>query len=263
MSIVLKSARELDLMRKACGLVVQVLERLACKAAPGVTTAELDALAVEMTLQAGAQPLFKGVPNPSGKADFPAAICASRNDVLVHGIPDDKPLVDGDILSIDFGVRLNGYCGDAAITIMIGKVSPQAKLLVQTTKDVLNLAVENCQPQRHWFEVADLMDSFVKKAGFAIVQDFVGHGIGLEMHEDPRVPNYVDHNGGDFVLEPGLVIAIEPMVNLGTRKVKTLKDGWTVRTADSKLCAHFEHTVAITENGPEILTPVCDLSEVC
>ena len=263
MPIILKSARELALMRQACGLVVQVLDRLACKAAPGVTTAELDALAVEMTRRAGAQPLFTGVPNPHGKAAFPAAICASRNNILVHGIPDDQPLLDGDILSIDFGVRLDGYCGDAAITLMIGNVSPQAKRLVQTTRDVLNLAVENCQPHRRWFEVAEIMDSFVKQAGFAIVQDFVGHGIGLDMHEDPRVPNFVDPNGGDFVLEPGLVIAIEPMVNVGSKKVKTLNDGWTVRTADSKLCAHFEHTVAITEDAPEVLTPVRDLSEVC
>ena len=263
MSIILKSDRELDLIRKASGLVVQVLDNLACKAAPGVTTAELDAVAVEMTRQAGAQPLFKGVANPHGKDAFPAAICASRNNVLVHGIPDQQPLVDGDILSIDFGVRLDGYCGDATVTLMIGNVTPQAKLLVQTTKDVLKLAVENCQPKRRWFEVAEIMDSFVKKAGFSIVQDFVGHGIGLDMHEDPRVPNFVDPSGGDFILEPGLVIAIEPMVNAGSRKVKTLKDGWTVCTIDSKLCAHFEHTVAITENGPEILTPLRDLSEVC
>ena len=264
MSIILKSARELALIRRACELVVEVLDQLACRAAPGVTTAQLDALACEITSRAGAQPLFKGVPNPHGKVPFPAAICASRNNVLVHGIPDDQPLLDGDILSIDFGVRLDGYCGDAATTLMIGNVSPEAKRLVQTTKDVLKLAVQNCLPNRRWFEVADIIHSFVKQAGFAVVEDFVGHGIGLDMHEDPRVPNFVDPNGDDFVLEPGLVIAVEPMVNIGKKKVKTLDDGWTVVTADSSLCAHFEHTVAITEHGPEILTPVHGLiSEVC
>ena len=263
MPIILKSARELNLIRQSCELVVEVLEQLSNKAAPGVTTAELDNLANELTQEAGAQPLFKGVPNPHGKAAFPAAICASRNNILVHGIPDEKPLVDGDILSIDFGVRLNGYCGDAAVTLMIGQVSSEAKRLVQITKDVLKLAIDNCHPYRRWFEVAAIMDSFVKQAGFSIVEDFVGHGIGLQMHEDPRVPNFADPNGEDFVLEPGLVIAVEPMVNAGSKKVKTLKDGWTVCTADSELCAHFEHTVAITEDGPEVLTCVHGLSEVC
>ena len=262
MPIILKSARELALMRESCELVVEILGQLAHRAAPGVTTNELDALAVDLTCRAGAVPLFKGVPNPHGKAVFPAAICASRNNVLVHGIPDDQPLADGDILSIDFGVRLNGYCGDAATTLMIGQVSPDAKCLVETTRDVLRLAVENCQPNRRWFEVAKIIETFVRKAGFAVVEDFVGHGIGLEMHEDPRVPNYVDPKGEDFVLEPGLVIAVEPMVNAGTKRVKTLADGWTVVTADSKLCAHFEHTIAITENGPDVLTAVRGLSEV-
>ena len=263
MSIILKSSRELALMRRACELVVDVLGQLACKAAVGVTTAELDDLAIELTKRAGAEPLFKGVPNPQGKAPFPAAICASRNNVLVHGIPDEKPLVDGDILSIDFGVRLDGYCGDAATTLMIGNVSPEAKRLVETTRSVLKLAVENCHPKRRWFEVAQIIDSFVREAGFAVVEDFVGHGIGLDMHEDPRVPNFVDRSTDDFVLEPGLVIAVEPMVNAGTKKVKTLKDGWTVVTADSSLCAHFEHTIAITQDGPEVLTVVHGLSEVC
>ncbi len=263
MPIILKSSRELALIRRACELVVDILGQLACKAAPGVTTAELNDLAAELTERAGAVPLFKGVPNPHGKASFPAAICASRNNVLVHGIPDQKPLLDGDILSIDFGVRLDGYCGDAATTLMIGNVSQQAKHLVETTRNVLKLAVENCHPNRRWFEVAQIIDSFVRQAGFAVVEDFVGHGIGLDMHEDPRVPNFVDPSGEDFILEPGLVIAVEPMVNAGTKKVKTLNDGWTVVTADSSICAHFEHTIAITQDGPEVLTVVHGLSEVC
>jgi len=254
MAISLKSARELDLIRRACDLVAQVLDALSRKAAAGVTTAELDALASRMTAQASAQPLFKGVPNPHGKAAFPSTICASCNNVLVHGIPDDRPLADGDVLSIDFGVRLDGYCGDAATTLMIGHVAPEAAQLVQLTKDTLKLAVANCKPYRRWSEVADMMASFVRDAGCSIVEDFVGHGIGLAMHEDPRVPNFVDPKADDFILEPGLVLAIEPMVNAGSKKVRTLSDGWTVVTADSCLCAHFEHTVAVTEDGVDVLT---------
>jgi len=254
MAISLKSNRELDLIRQACALVSQVLETLARKAVPGATTAQLDAIASQMTEQASAQALFRGVPNPHGKAPFPSAICASRNDVLVHGIPDDRPLVDGDIVSIDFGVRMDGYCGDAATTLLIGQASPEADRLVQLTKDTLKLAVANCKPYRRWSEVAGVMASFVREAGCSIVEDFVGHGIGLTMHEDPRVPNFVDPKTDDFLLEPGLVLAIEPMVNSGSKKVKTLSDGWTVVTADSSLCAHFEHTVAITADGVEVLT---------
>lgn len=254
MAISLKSARELDLIRRACALVSQVLDALSRKAAPGVTTAELDALASRMADQASAQALFRGVPNPHGKAPFPAAICASCNDVLVHGIPDDRPLADGDILSIDFGIRLDGYCGDAATTLMIGNVSPEAASLVQLTKDALKLAVANCKPYRRWSEVAAAMADFVRDAGCSVVEDFVGHGIGLKMHEDPRVPNFVDPKADDFILEPGLVLAVEPMVNAGSKKVKTLSDGWTVVTADSGLCAHFEHTIAVTDDGVEVLT---------
>ena len=254
MAISLKSARELDLIRRACALVSQILEALSQKAVPGVTTAQLDAIASQMTEQASAQALFRGVPNPHGKAPFPSAICASRNDVLVHGIPDDRPLVDGDILSVDFGIRMDGYCGDAATTLLIGQVAPETARLVQLTKDALKLAIANCKPYRRWSEVAGLMASFVREAGCSIVEDFVGHGIGLTMHEDPRVPNFVDPKTDDFILEPGLVLAIEPMVNAGSKKVKTLSDGWTVVTADSSLCAHFEHTVAITADGVDVLT---------
>ena len=254
MAITLKSARELELIRRACRLVSQVLEELSCKAAPGVTTAQLEVLACQMTKQASAQALFKGVPNPHGGAAFPAAICASRNEVLVHGIPDDSPLANGDILSIDFGVRLKGYCGDAATTVLIGQVSREASRLVEVTKEALKLAIDNCKPYRRWSQVAGLMASFVRGEGFAMVEDFVGHGIGLTMHEDPRVPNFVDPKADDFLLEPGLVLAVEPMVNAGSKKVKTLSDGWTVVTADSRLCAHFEHTIAITNDGAEVLT---------
>lgn len=254
MAISLKSTRELELIRRSCRLVADILETLTREAAPGITTAQLDTIASRMTQEASAQALFRGVPNPNGKSPFPAAICASCNDALVHGIPDDRPLADGDILTVDFGVRLDGYCGDAATTLMIGQVSPEAHQLVQLTKETLKLAVANCKPYRRWSEVAQIMASYVRQAGCAIVEDFVGHGIGLTMHEDPRVPNFVDPKMDDFLLEPGLVLAIEPMVNAGSKKVKTLSDGWTVVTADSRLCAHFEHTVAITTDGAEVLT---------
>ena len=254
MSIILKSSRELGLIGQACKLVAEVLAELKKKAAPGVTTAELDELAAELTSKAGGEPLFKGVPNPQGKKPFPAVICASRNNVLVHGIPDAQPLNEGDILSIDYGARLNGYCGDAAMTLKIGPVKPQRARLVEVTRNALKLAVQNCQPYRRWSEVAGTMASFIRQEGFSVVEDFVGHGIGLTMHEDPRVPNYVDSGSDDFVLEPGLVLAIEPMVNAGTKKVRTLADGWTVVTVDSGDCAHFEHTVAITADGSKVLT---------
>lgn len=254
MSIILKSSRELALIAKACKLVAEVLGQVTEKAGAGVTTAQLDELAAEITAKAGAEPLFKGVPNPHGKKPFPAVICASRNNVLVHGIPDAEPLNEGDILSIDYGARLNGYCGDAATTLMIGSVDSERARLVEVAKSALKLAVENCQPHRRWSEVAGIMASFIRQEGFAVVEDFVGHGIGLAMHEDPRVPNYIDPNADDFVLEPGLVLAIEPMVNAGAKKVKTLANGWAVVTADSQACAHFEHTVAITQDGPKVLT---------
>jgi methionyl aminopeptidase len=257
MAIILKSNREIDLMHQAGKIVGDVLSKLKKAAQPGVTTAELDAIAVRMCEQAGADPLFRGVPNPYGKQDFPGAICASLNEQIVHGIPSDKvKLKEGDILSVDFGVRLNGYCGDAAVTIPVGDIPEQKKKLLETTKNTLAIAVENCKDGVKWSRIAGKMQEYAESRGFSVVREFVGHGIGREMHEDPKVPNYVSKNlqTNDILLKTGMVIAVEPMINIGTYKTKVLKDGWTVVTADGKSSAHFEHSIAITDDGCKVLT---------
>lgn len=257
MAIILKSKREIELMHQAGKVVADVLSKLKETARPGVSTAELDAIAIRMCEQAGAEPLFKGVPNPYGKQDFPGAICASLNEQIVHGMPSDKvKLRDGDILSVDFGVRLNGYCGDSAVTIPVGEISQQKRKLVEATERVLGIAIENCRDGLKWSTIAGKMQEYAENCGFSVVREFVGHGIGREMHEDPKVPNFVSRNllKNDIPLRTGMVIAVEPMINAGTYKTKVLKDGWTVVTADRKSSAHFEHTIAITDEGCQVLT---------
>lgn len=244
-------------MQQAGNVVACVLSKLKEKALPGVSTIELDRIAVNICEQNGADPLFRGVPNPYGKQAFPGAVCASLNEQIVHGIPsDDVKLKEGDILSVDFGVRLNGYCGDSAITIPVGKISEQNQKLIDTTQKMLDIAVENCADGVKWSSVAAKMQEYTEGRGFSVVREFVGHGIGREMHEDPKVPNFVNNSllSNDILLQEGMVIAVEPMINTGTYKTKTLKDGWTVVTADSKCSAHFEHTIAITGNGCQVLT---------
>jgi methionyl aminopeptidase len=210
-----------------------------------------------MTEAAGARALFKGVPCPYGGKPFPGAICTSLNEQLVHGIPSSRVILrPGDILSIDFGVKLNGYCGDAAVTFGVGSVSPQKQKLMEVTRRLLDIAIENAAPGVLWSSIAGQMETFAKQAGFSVVRDFVGHGIGTEMHEDPKVPNFVSRDllRNDILLQEGMVLAIEPMVNAGKYAVRTLPDGWTVVTRDGKCSAHFEHTIAITQGGCEILT---------
>ncbi|HLB75185.1 MAG TPA: type I methionyl aminopeptidase [Sedimentisphaerales bacterium] len=257
MAITLRSAREIELIRSAGAIVADVLSKLQKMAKPGVTTAQLDAVALEMTTQAGAQALFKGVRNPQTRTVFPGAICASINEQVVHGIPsNDAVLKEGDILSLDFGVRLNGYCGDAAVTVAIADISPQRRRLMDVTKQVLELAIAACAPSVRWSSVAGKMQQYAEAAGFSVVKDFVGHGIGTEMHEEPRVPNFVSSEllANDFVLERGMVLAVEPMINAGGEEVRTLKNGWTVVTRDSSCSAHFEHTIVIIDEGCEVLT---------
>jgi len=250
----LRTPREINLMRKA-GLVVWHAHQLAAHhVRPGVTTAEIDAVIERYFQEQGAIPLFKGVP---GKIPFPAVTCISVNDEVVHGIPGPRRLVEGDIVSIDTGCKLDGWCGDAAITHGVGKIDPEAQRLLDVTRGVLLLAIELMGKCRLWSEVAEQMEHYVHDAGFSVVESFVGHGIGREMHEDPQVPNFVSNQlrrSGDFRLEPGLVIAVEPMVNLGTKKVKALADHWTQATHDGKPSAHFEHTIAVTKDGPFVLT---------
>ncbi len=257
MAITLKSQREIELMRGAGSVVAKVLLKLNEVARAGQTTAELNEIALQMTLEAGAEPLFKGVEHPAGKMPFPGAICSSINEQVVHGIPSqDVYLKEGDILSVDFGVRLNGYCGDSAITIPIGQISSDNQRLIDVTREVLDIAVRRCGPGVKWSSVAGEMQQHAKSAGFGVVTEYAGHGIGRDMHEPPRVPNFVspDLLRNDFILKPGMVVAIEPMINAGSSRVKTLKDGWTVVTKDGRCSAHFEHTVAITKNGNEVLT---------
>jgi methionyl aminopeptidase len=221
---------------------------------PGVTTRQIDAAVEQFFAEHRAIPLFKGVP---GKVPFPAVTCISVNEEVVHGIPGRRELREGDIVSIDTGCKYEGWCGDSAVTIAVGKIEPDVQRLLDVTKGVLELAIDLMGKRSRWSEVAAEMGSFVRDAGFSVVESFVGHGIGREMHEDPQVPNFVSaqlRRNGDFSLEPGLVIAVEPMVNMGSKHVKSMPDFWTQATQDSRPSAHFEHTIAITEEGPWVLT---------
>jgi methionyl aminopeptidase len=257
MAITLRSRREIELMRKAGAVVADVLLKLKKIAEPGITTTRLDSVALEMAADAGAEVLFKGVRSPMSKIPFPGAICASINEQVVHGIPsEDTKLKNGDILSVDFGVRLDGYCADAAVTIAIGEISEDRRRLMDVTKHVLDIAIEKSAPAVRWSQVAAEIQKYAESAGFSVVKDFVGHGIGRKMHEEPRVPNFVSDEllENDVVLAKGMVLAVEPMINAGSSAVRTLKNGWTVVTRDGKCSAHFEHTVAIVENGCQVLT---------
>jgi methionyl aminopeptidase len=257
MAITLRSRREIALMHRAGVVVADVLSQLQEVAEPGVTTAQLDGLALKMTADAGAVALFKGVRSAHAKRPFPGAICASVNEQVVHGIPSDEAVLrDGDILSIDFGVRLNGYCGDAAVTVPIGNVSADRRELVEVTKATLDIAIATVRPGVRWSQVARKMQRHAESAGFSVVRDFVGHGIGTKMHEDPKVPNFVSDDllADDIVLAAGMVLAVEPMINAGGSGVRTLGNGWTVVTKDGKCSAHFEHTIAVVAGGCDVLT---------
>jgi methionyl aminopeptidase len=241
-------------MRKPGLLVWQAHQIAAALVHPGVTTGEIDAAIEKFFVESGAIPLFKGVP---GKVPFPAVTCISVNEEVVHGIPGKRVLREGDVVSIDTGCKFDGWCGDSAVTHPVGKIEPDVQRLLDVTNGVLYLAIELMAKKSRWSEVAAEMGTYVRDAGFAVVESFVGHGIGREMHEDPQVPNFVSaqlRRNGDFSLEPGLVIAVEPMVNMGSKHVKSLPDFWTQATADGKASAHFEHTIAITDQGPYILT---------
>ncbi|MFH0981394.1 MAG: type I methionyl aminopeptidase [Planctomycetota bacterium] len=255
--IVLKSAREIGLMRQAGGLVWRILERMEELVGPGVTTGELNEVAEKMIAEAGASALFKGVRTPHARIAFPAALCTSVNNEVVHGIPGDRKLREGDIVSIDCGVKLNGYCGDSARTYPVGRVDGRVRHLLDVTRRALDLAIAEVRVERRWSEIAVRLQAFVEGQGLSVVREFVGHGIGREMHEEPKVPNFHDRSQkkSDFVLEPGLTLAIEPMVNLGGAAVEYARpERWVVVTRDGSQAAHFEHTVAVTKNGADILT---------
>jgi methionyl aminopeptidase len=246
--IICRSAAELDRMREAGRLVGEVLAALAAHVAPGVTTADLDRMAEKRIAQAGATAAFKGYHG------YPATICASINDEVIHGIPSGRRVLnEGDVISLDVGASLDGYYGDSAITLPVGQVSEAAATLLRVTEEALYKAIEQTRPGGRVSDIGHAVQRHVEAYGFSVVREFVGHGIGQRMHEEPQVPNYGDPGRGPRLSE-GMVLAIEPMVNAGKAAVRVLADGWTAVTKDGSLSAHFEHTVAVTAEGPRILT---------
>jgi methionyl aminopeptidase len=253
--IVRKNLQELEKMRASGLLVWTILDALKKMAKEGVTTYELEVAAEKMMSEAGARPAFKGYSTPSAGTKFPYVLCTSVNDQIVHGMPSPKrPLKGGDILSIDTGVQLNGYYGDSAVTVGIGQISEEAQRLLDVTRESLELAIEKARPGNRLFDICGTVERHVTANGFTIVREFVGHGIGTQMHEEPQIPNYVDRRGENPRLKEGMVLAIEPMVNAGKPGSRVESDQWTAVTEDGKYSAHFEHTVAITANGPWVLT---------
>ncbi len=245
--ITLKSAQEIEMMREAGQIVGKTLQMLRKAIKPGITTAQLDALAKRKIESYNAQPAFLGY------RGFPASICASLNEEVVHGIPGIRRLKNGDIISIDVGAYYKGYYGDAAVTFPVGEVSPQVLELLKVTEQSLYEGLSKAYPGKRLFDISHAIQSYAESRGYSVVRNYVGHGIGSEMHEEPQVPNFGIPGKGPH-LQAGMVLAIEPMINVGTWEVETLKDDWTVVTADRSLSAHFEHTVAILEDGPTILT---------
>jgi methionyl aminopeptidase len=246
--IVCRSAAELEQMREAGRLVGEVLTELAAAVAPGISTADLDELAEKRIRQAGATPAFKGYHG------YPATICASVNDEVIHGIPSGRRVLnEGDVISIDVGASLNGYYGDSAVTLPVGMISEKSATLLRVTEESLYKAIEVARPGNRISDIGHAVQKHVEAYGFSVVREFVGHGIGQKMHEEPQVPNYGQPGHGPRLAE-GMVLAIEPMVNAGSPAVKVLADGWTAVTRDGSLSAHFEHTVAVTAGEPWILT---------
>jgi len=247
--IILKASWELEILRRSNRLVAETLQELAGRVRPGVTTLELDRFAEAYLRERGARPAFKGY------RDYPFTLCASINEAVVHGFPSTRALAEGDILSLDMGAVVEGYYGDAAVTLPVGRISPEAERLLAVTRECLDRGVQAAQPGGRLADISQAVQGHAEANGFSVVRVFVGHGIGKALHEAPQIPNFVDAGQGRGpVLKPGMVLAIEPMINAGGPDVKVLEDRWTAVTADGALSAHFEHTVAITEHGPDILT---------
>lgn len=247
MSIIIKSEREIAVMREAGRIVATVLEKLRGDLRPGLKTGELDDLAVSELARLGAQPSFKGY------QDFPACLCVSVNEELVHGIPGERVLRDGDLISLDFGAIYQGFQGDAAITVSLGEISPQTKELVATTENALKAGIDAARPGARLGDVSAAIQHYAESRGFSVVREYTGHGIGRQMHEEPQIPNFGQPNTGPE-LKKGMTLALEPMLTAGGWPTRVSSDGWTVSTADGSLCAHFEHTLAITDGRPEVLT---------
>lgn len=253
--IIRKSPAELEKMRRSGLLVHRVLQTLAGMVEEGVSTLELENAAEKLILDAGARPAFKGYYSAAAGNRYPYVLCTSVNDEIVHGMPSrSKVLKRGDIISIDTGVQLDGYYGDSAITVGVGEISPQLAKLLAVTQESLERAIEKVRPGNRLFDICSTVQKHVESNGFTIVREFVGHGIGTELHEEPQVPNYVDRNNENPRLKEGMVLAIEPMVNAGKPQSKVLSDRWTAVSQDGSASAHFEHCVAVTKDGPWVLT---------
>src|SRR5919108_6054308 len=248
--IVRKSARELDQMARAGTIVADTLGVIGEHVRPGTTTAELDGIADEFIRSRGGVPTFKGYRGPY---PYPASICTSANDVVVHGIPNDDPLAEGDILSVDVGVTLDGFVADSAYTFPVGEITPEAEALLESCRAALAAGIEQARPGNHIGDISEAVQRATEEAGFSVVRSLVGHGVGRTMHEEPQIPNYVTRTRGPQ-LSPGMTLAIEPMITAGSADVYLHPDQWSISTADGSLAAHFEHTVAITDDGPRILT---------
>lgn len=258
--IYLKTEDEIEQLRKANLLVSATLTEIAKVLKPGVTTRQLDTLAEQVIRDNGATPVFKGFPNPYGP-EFPASICASVNNIVVHGIPDDRELQDGDILSVDCGTCLNGFCGDSCYTFCIGEVRPEVKQLLKTTKEALYKGIEAALPGRRIGDIGFAVQQHCESQGYGVVREFIGHGVGREMHEDPQVPNYGKRGQGKQ-LRNGLCIAIEPMITLGSHQIALLEDKWSVTTRDGKPAAHFEHSIAIHNGKADILSSFAEIEAI-
>jgi len=250
--IIAKSQKDLDKMRAVGELIAEVREALRGMVVPGVTTLELNATAEKMMRDAGSIPTFIGY-KPRGMVPFPYAICASPNDAIVHGFSTDTPLKEGDIISLDMACTLNGFVGDTAMTVPVGKVADEAVKLIKVTEECLDLGIAQCWPNKRVGDIGWAIQEHAEKFGYGIVRDYTGHGIGRSMHEAPQIPNH-GRQGTREKIRVGYCFAIEPMLNLGSPETLTLDDKWTVVTVDGKLSAHAEHTIAVTEDGPEILT---------
>jgi methionyl aminopeptidase len=253
--IVRKTPAELEKMRRSGLLVWQVLQKLRELAVEGATTMELEVAAEKMIADAGAKPAFKGYYVPAAGEAYRFVLCTSVNDEIVHGMPNAKRILrKGDIVSIDTGVKLDGYYGDSAITVAIGEVDPVTEKLLRVTQESLELAIQQVRAGNRLFDVCGTVEKHVKSNGFSIVREYVGHGIGTQLHEEPQVPNYVDRKNENPRLKPGMVLAVEPMVNAGRPEAVVLRDRWTAVAKDGSNSAHFEHCIAVTDNGPWVLT---------
>ncbi len=253
--IVRRSGVELEKLRRSGLLVYQILQDLKNMVSEGVTTQELEWAAEKMIADAGAKPAFKGYYTQASGTKYPFVLCASVNEEVVHGMPSNKrKLKPGDIVSLDTGVLLDGYYGDSALTVPVGEVNDSVKRLLKVTEDSLEMAIDRVRAGNRLFDICGTVEKHVVSQGFSIVREFVGHGIGTSLHEEPQIPNYVDRRGENPRLKPGMVLAIEPMVNAGKPETTVLSDKWTAVAKDGSYSAHFEHMVAVTDNGPWVLT---------